>query len=109
MLIEARGLFDVAGDAGSGIIDIAQIGAGAIIPVLAALPDKPNTSLKIGFACDASYQPPFRSLLTGCLAQSLIQIGDQILGILDPDGQAHEFRRSSCGTLLFFGQLPVGG
>ena len=48
-------------------------------------------------------------LSAGCVAQRLIEIGDKVVRILDPDRQAHHVRRGPCGDLLRFGQLAVRG
>jgi len=46
----------------------------------------------------------------GCrFCQRLIQIGDQVDGILDPDGYAHDIRGGPRGFLLLSRQLTVRG
>ena len=47
--------------------------------------------------------------LAGCLGQSLIQVGHQIIGILDPDRQTHDAWTRACGFLLLGSQLAVRG
>jgi hypothetical protein len=47
--------------------------------------------------------------LAGRRGQGAVEIGDQVIGILDPDGDPHHVGRSARGLLLFGGQLPVGG
>lgn len=58
---------------------------------------------------DAGTPPPTQTLLPGGLEQSLIQIADQIVGILDPDGKPQHVWPGPGGDLLFGRQLPMGG
>ena len=46
---------------------------------------------------------------TGRFGQRLIKIGDQVGGVFQPDGQAHDLGAGAGGALLILGQLAVGG
>lgn len=47
--------------------------------------------------------------LAGCLGQSLIQVGHQVIGVLYSDRQTHDAWACACGFLLLKRQLAVRG
>ena len=64
---------------------------------------------KPAYGSEVTAVAPMPAALCGCLGQSLIKVGDQIIRCFCPDRQAHHIGRSPGGLLLLFRKLAVGG